>query len=174
MVDLQSQPQPPQSHPKCMNWISKSWTSRVAPYFKLISGSSISRDWTHFLPLKLMCGELCLWKIWLVVYFLAGTCARPSWPSLTIQKATAYFFEKFFRIASYRLFFLQFSSIDCNYYVMIWSAVLRNSGKNIFSALSMSEQLADWSFLFASPPLKSSWESVKIINIELLNMNIPI
>ena len=66
------------------------------------------------------------------------------------------------------VFFLQFSSIDCNYYVMIWSAVLRNSGKNIFSALSMSEQLADWSFLFASPPLKSSWESVKIINIELL------
>ena len=133
----------------------------------MISGFCISRDWTHFLPLKLMCGELCLWKIWLVVYFLAGTCARPSWPSLTIQKATANFFEKFFRIASYRLFFLQFSSIDCNYYVMIWSAVLRNSGKNIFSALSMSE-LADWSFLFASPPLKSSWESVEIINIELL------
>ena len=39
-----------QSLPKCMNWISKSRTSRVATYFKMISGFCISQDWTHFLP----------------------------------------------------------------------------------------------------------------------------
>ena len=77
IVVLQPQPQPHQSNPKCMNWISKSRTSRVALYFKMISGFCISRDWTHFLPLKLMLTEFCLWKIWHFVYI----STRPAGPA---------------------------------------------------------------------------------------------
>ena len=79
MVDLQPQPKPLQSNPKCMNWISKSRTSWVVSYFKMISGFCITWDWTHFLPPKLMCTQFCLWKIWRFVYII--TCPASLGPA---------------------------------------------------------------------------------------------
>ena len=62
-----------------MNWISWSWTSRGLPYFKIISDVYITRDWSHFLPAKLMCTELCLRKIWHFVYFFLWAPALRLW-----------------------------------------------------------------------------------------------
>ena len=57
MTDLQPRQRLLQRLSKLMNQISNSGTYRVLPYLKMISGSCIYRDCTHFLAIMSMASE---------------------------------------------------------------------------------------------------------------------
>ena len=97
MVDLQPHPQPHQSHPKCMNWISKSRTSRVVPCFKIISGFCISRDWTYFLPPRPL--KVTFWQFKFVEKMTQ--CLHLHSPSLPVMAAVIFQSYLLFKIFNF-------------------------------------------------------------------------
>ena len=150
MVDLQPQPQPLQSHPNCMNWISKSRTSGVATYFKMISGFCISRDWTHFLPPKLIKVTILVLKKWHFVYIFSRL-------AYTAPMATGKMTQAFYIFRIPLSFFLRLNSSRLVKsglaIIMIWSAVILS--KKIVSALAI--ELPAWLRSHFIQLLKCSW-----------------
>ena len=133
MVDLQYHPKPLQSHPKCMNRISKSRTLRGVPYFKMITGFCITRDWTHFLPLKLMCTEHCLWKNLTAVH----VCLLFLW-AMRPAHGVIPLFKNSIELPSYYFFSLWFSQLfrrgnECLLFTLLFYLFVRLSDSQLDS-----------------------------------------
>ena len=79
MADLQPRPGLFQRLSNLMNQISNSGTYRVLPYLKMISGSYIYRDWTHFLAIMSMGFEFRPRKIWLETYLFTFLLTYFPW-----------------------------------------------------------------------------------------------
>ena len=143
MVDHQPHPQSLQSYPKCMNRVSKSWTSRVATYFKMISGFCISRDWTHFLPPKLIKVTILVLKKWHFVWIITRPACFFLWmwsssngDRISIQCNSFDQPMLFFWKIWLQLFIDNYFVFFDNVYIMIWFWPAIRS-KNIVSRLSL-------------------------------------
>ena len=140
MVDLQYHPKPLQSHPKCMNRISKSRTLRGVPYFKMITGFCITRDWTHFLPLKLMCTEHCLWKNLTAVH----VCLLFLW-AMRPAHGVIPLFKNSIELPSYYFFSLWFSQLfrrgnECLLFTLLFYLFVRFSARFSISRRNANER----------------------------------
>ena len=153
MVDHQPHPQSLQSYPKCMNRVSKSWTSWVATYFKMISGFCISRDWTHFLPPKLIKVTILVLKKWHFVYIFS----RLAYPApMATGKITQAFY--IFRIPLSFFLRLNSSRLDKSSQVwrLLWFNQLLSSAKKLSQLWPLSFPL---DYVRTSFNFQSCWES---------------
>ena len=108
----------------------------------MISGFCISRDWTHFLPPKLMSTELCLWKIWLEIHlcllFYVGT-APSTWPSKIFTPHKCYSCKNCFKLNNFyfvviEMFAIHFLLLFIFQFFLILSWILRKFANTISEA----------------------------------------
>ena len=113
----------------------------------MISGFCISRDWTHFLPPKLMSTELCLWKIWLEIHlcllFYVGT-APSTWPSKIFTPHKCYSCKNCFKLNNFYFVVIEMFAIPFIIYFPIFPDSQLDSEKR---ANTISEAKAETIFL---------------------------